>query len=78
MPADRGTDIDPGLHGEEPSAEELARQDALRSSVSVAELIELDLDDPSTPSRRGADGEPEPGSFDVPLEDFESGSTDAG
>jgi hypothetical protein len=67
---------DPGLYGDEPSEEELAKEEEVRSRTSVAELVELDLDDPTTPSRRAADGSPEPGSFDVPLEDYSSGSTD--
>jgi hypothetical protein len=58
-----------GAHGEQPSEEELAREEAARSAVTVAELVERDLDDPSTPSRRGLDGRPVPGSFDVPMEE---------
>jgi hypothetical protein len=77
MPAERaGTD--PGLHGEEPSEEELAREEEARSEMSVAGLVEQDLDDPATPSRRTADGEPEPGSFDVPLEELSKEPPDAG
>ena len=68
---------DPGLHGEEPSEEELAREEEARSEVSVADLVEEDLDDPATPSRRTASGDPEPGSFDVSMEEFSSEPTDA-
>jgi len=75
--ADRGMTIDPGLHGDEPSDEELARQDALRSTTSVADLFELDLDDPDTPSRRGVDGEPDPDAFHVPLVDYGGDPADA-
>lgn len=76
MPAGQaGTD--PGLYGEEPSEEELAREEEARSEVSVADLAEQDLDDPATPSRRTADGEPAPGSFDVHLEEYSSEPTDA-
>jgi len=78
MPADQGTTTDPGLYGDEPSEEELAKEDEARSETSVADLVEQDLDDPTTTSRRTADGDPEPGSFDVPLEDYSSGATDAG
>jgi hypothetical protein len=42
----------------------------------VADLVEQDLDDPTTPSRRTADGEPAPGSFDVHLEEYSSEPTD--
>ena len=77
MPADQSASTDPGLDGDEPSDEELAREDQARSETSVADLVEQDLDDPTTPSRRTAEGDPEPGSFDVPLEDYSSESTDA-
>jgi hypothetical protein len=76
MPADQGVTTDPGLHGDEPSDEELAKEDEARSETSVADLMEQDLDDPSTPSRRARDGSPRPGSFDVPLEDYRTGATD--
>jgi hypothetical protein len=76
MPADQGVTIDPGLHGGDPSDEELAKEDEARSETSVADLMEQDLDDPSTPSRRARDGSPRPGSFDVPLEDYRTGATD--
>lgn len=69
--------IDPGLGGDEPSDEELARQDALRSATRVADLFELDLDDPGTPSRRGAGGEPQPDAFHVPLVDYGGNPADA-
>ena len=73
MPADQGTDPGPGE--EEPSEEELAKvEEAASSEVSVAEQTERDLDDPATPSRRGADGEPVPGSFDVPLREVQQGA----
>ena len=79
MPADRGVTTGPGLAGDEqePSAEELAEQEEARSTMSVADLVQQDLDDPTTPSRRTPDGDPEPGSFDVPMEDLSSGSSDA-
>lgn len=76
MPADQGPTTDPGLYGEEPSDEELAREDEARSETSVADLVEQDLDDLSTPSHRSPDGSPEPGSFDVPLEDYGIGAID--
>jgi hypothetical protein len=77
MPADQGTDPGPGE--EEPSEEELAKvEEAASSEVSVAEQTERDLDDPATPSRRGADGEPVPGSFDVPLREYSKEPTDDG
>jgi hypothetical protein len=77
MPADKGAG--PGLAGDElePSAEELANEEEARSRTSVADLVVQDLDDPTTPSRRTPDGDPEPGSFDVPLEDLSSESTNA-
>ena len=79
MPADQDAATDPGLAGDEQeaSAEELAREEEARSETSVADLVEQDLDDPTTPSRRTLDGDPAPGSFDVPLEDLGSESTDA-
>jgi len=79
MPADQDAATDPSLAGDEqePSAEELAREEEARSETSVADLVEQDLDDPTTPSRRTPDGDPAPGSFDVPLEDLSSESTDA-
>jgi hypothetical protein len=78
MPADQaGTD--PDLRDEEPSEEELAKiEEAASSGVSVAEQTERDLDDPATPSRRGADGKPVPGSFDVPSRDYRKEPTDDG
>ncbi len=80
MPDDQaaGAAVDPGLHGEEPSEEELAAEEEARSETSVADLAERDLDDPATPSRRAADGEPEPGSFDVPLRERRKEPTDGG
>ena len=75
MPPDQGMTADPGLYGDGPSEEESAREDEARSETSVADLVEQDLDDPSTPSRRTPDGSPEPGSFDVPLEDYGTGAT---
>lgn len=77
MPADQGATTDPGLRGGEPTEEELAKEDEARSATSVADLIEQDLDDPTTPSRRTADGGPEPGSVAVHLEDYSSESIDA-
>jgi hypothetical protein len=72
MPADRG-DTGGGLPGEQqPTAEELSKEEKARSRTSVAELVEQDLDDPATPSRRTANGDPEAGSFDVPLEELGS------
>jgi hypothetical protein len=65
---DEQADIDPGLYDEEPSAEELAEEEAARSVVSVADMVQEHLDDPATPSRRTADGSPAPGSFDVDME----------
>jgi hypothetical protein len=77
MPADQGTD--PGRGEEEPSEEELAKvEEAASSEVSVADQTERDLDDPATPSRRTASGDPEPGSFDVPLRDYSKEPTDDG
>ena len=69
MPAERHAGPDPGLFGEEPTAEELDQEEEARGEMTVAELVERDLDDPDTPSRRNAEGAPAPGSFDVPLED---------
>jgi hypothetical protein len=69
--------IDPGRYGKEPSEEELAKEEAARSEVSVADLVEQDLDDPTTPSRRDVSGQPVPHSFDVPLEHPSSETTDA-
>jgi hypothetical protein len=46
--------------------------------VSVADLAERDLDDPTTPSHRTADGEPAEGSFDLPLEELGEEPDDAG
>ena len=77
MAAEQGTTIDPGRHDGEPSVEELAREDELRSTTSVADLVQQDLDDPGTPSRRAADGEPAPDSFHVPLDEYGTESTDA-
>jgi hypothetical protein len=78
MPADQAG-ADPGLRDEEPSEEELAEEEeAARSEVSVADQAERDLDDPATPSRRTASGDPEPGSFDVPLRDYSKEPTDDG
>jgi hypothetical protein len=78
MSADQGATTDPGLHGVEPTEEELAKEDEARSETSVVELVEQDLDDPATPSRRTVDGGYEPGSFEVHLEDYSSGSTHVG
>jgi hypothetical protein len=80
MPADQaGAGTDPGLRDEELSEEELAKvEEAASSEVSVAEQTERDLEDPATPSRRGADGEPVPGSFDVPLQEYSKEPTDDG
>jgi hypothetical protein len=76
MPDDQtATSDDPGLGGVAPSEAELEREEEARTATTVAELIEQDLDDPATPSRRGPDGEPVPGSFDVPFED--GGPSDA-
>jgi hypothetical protein len=70
---------DPGLHGPQPSERELAEEERIRSDLSVADLVEQDLDDPTTPSRRSADGnQPEPGSFDVPLRERTGGLIDGG
>ena len=60
--------LDPGVLGEPPTDEELAREEVARSEVSLADLVELDLDDPMTPSRRGPGSDPEPGSFEVELQ----------
>ncbi len=79
MPDDQAvTSDDPGLGGVAPSEAELAKEEEARSATTVAELVQQDLDDPATPSRRDADGEPVPGSFDVPLEEPSGGPTDAG
>jgi hypothetical protein len=44
----------------------------------VSDLVEQDLDDTATPSRRAAGGEPQPGSFDVPLRQRRKEPTDGG
>jgi hypothetical protein len=72
MPAEEAVGSDPGVYGQEPSEEELAREEEIRSQYTLAELEQLDLDDPATPSRRAADGWPEPSSVSVPLEDLSS------
>jgi hypothetical protein len=69
------TSDDPGLGGVAPSEAELEQEEEARSATTVAEMVERDLNDPATPSRRGADGAPMPGTFDVPLED--GGPSDA-
>jgi hypothetical protein len=78
MPNDQAVGADPGLDGEELSEEELAEEEVARSEVSVADLVEQDLDDPTTPSRRTAEGEPAPGSFDVPLREHRREPADEG
>ncbi len=55
--------------GADPSEEELAEEEDARSETFVADLVQQDLDDPATPSRRTASGDPELGSFDVELRD---------
>lgn len=70
MPAGRDARIDPGVFGEEPSQGELAKEEEARSELSVADLVERDLDDPTTPSRRTADGGIAEGSFSVALEEL--------
>jgi hypothetical protein len=76
MPGEQAA-TDPGLHEGEPSEEELAEEEEARSQISLAELVDKDLADPDTPSRRDPDGKPEPGSFDVPMEDDGAEPTDA-
>lgn len=76
MPGEQAA-TDPGLHQGELSEEELAEEEEARSQISLAELVDKDLADPDTPSRRGLDGKPEPGSFDVPMEDDGGEPTDA-
>jgi hypothetical protein len=81
MPDDQAaTSDDPGLGGVAPSEEELEREEEARSATTVAEMVEEDLDDPATPSRRSADGEALEGTFAVPYEDEEEegGPSDAG
>jgi hypothetical protein len=79
MPDDQvATSDDPGLGGVAPSEEELEREEEARSATTVAEMVQEDLDDPATPSRRGADGEALEGTFAVPYEDEEGGPSDAG
>jgi hypothetical protein len=81
MPDDQAaTSDDPGLGGVAPSEEELEREEEARSATTVAEMVQEDLDDPATPSRRGADGEALEGTFAVPYEDEEEegGPSDAG
>jgi|KBSMisStandDraft_5_1062788.scaffolds.fasta_scaffold4571135_2 hypothetical protein len=74
MPSDEGVATGRGMARaeQEPRAEELAREEEARSETSIADLVQQDLDDPTTPSHRTPDGDPEPGSFDVPLEDLSS------
>jgi hypothetical protein len=82
VPDDQTVDPnDPGLGGVAPSKAELRREEEARTVTTVAEMVEEDLDDPATPSRRGPDGEPMWGTFDVPMEDEdvgEGGPSDAG
>jgi hypothetical protein len=78
MPDDQTVDpVDPGLGGVAPSEAELEREEEARSATTVAEMVEEDLDDPATPSRRGPDGAPMEGTFDVPMETI-GGPNDAG
>jgi hypothetical protein len=70
MTADENPEDDPGLYGEEPTEEEWAEEKQARARWTVAELLHLDLADPNTPSRRAADGGPEPGSVAFPREDL--------
>lgn len=60
--------VDPGF-GDVPDDPERDQDEdeADEHDLCIAELAERDLDDPTTPSRRTATGEPAPGSFDVPL-----------
>ncbi|HZD73762.1 MAG TPA: hypothetical protein VE776_07740 [Actinomycetota bacterium] len=51
-------------------------REGCREQLERGEL-QRDLDDDATPSRRAADGQPVPGSFDVPLRPYRGGPTDA-
>jgi hypothetical protein len=66
---------DPGLDSTEPTDEQLAAEDQARSARSVRDLIDEDLADRRTPSRRFL-LEPEVGGehlegFDVDLREWE-------
>jgi hypothetical protein len=78
MSAGQAAGADPGLRAGELSEEELAEEERVRSETSVSDLVEQDLDDTATPSRRAAGGEPQPGSFDVPLRQRRKEPTDGG
>jgi hypothetical protein len=60
------------------ASEESVGGEHVHPDVSVADLAEQDLDDPTTPSRRTADGEPAEGSFDLPLEELSEEPNDGG
>jgi hypothetical protein len=78
MPEDQAaTSDDPGLGGVAPSEAELEREEEARSATTVAEMVEEDLDDPATPSRRGPGGGPIEDTFAVPMETI-GGPNDAG
>jgi hypothetical protein len=75
--AGQAAGADPGLHAGELSEEESAEEERVRSETSVSDLVGQDLDT-ATPSRRAAGGEPQPGSFDVPLRQRRKEPTDGG
>ena len=77
MPENVGA-IDPGQREEDVSEEELAKEEEARTEVTVQEMVERDLDDSSTPSRRGPSGDPEPHSFDVLVRERRKESTGGG